>query len=180
MKKILGFVIGVVLFISLDSYALEKNQGYILIAINIEGGYIPTKATMTSKGFFNDITVKPLRPRLNYELIAVDSGVYTWDRIYYSSFRYVDLEDEEFSIKVEKGKINYGGQISVYSEMSNNQSEFLGGISVNFNNKSSKALAFLESQHSDLLKTYGVIYSGNQRDDFFVYARSLGEHKNED
>jgi len=177
-KKIL-FRIIIVLFPTLLSTtvlaieALEEGEGYILIALNIERGYIPSKVTLSGEGWGNNLQYENLRANMNYWLEPVSAGTYQWDRLYLSKRSYLDVDEQNYKIKVEAGKINYAGHLSLYTEMSKYRDDLTGGARYYFNNRSSKAQTFLESNFAELLNKYKIVYSGHEKDHFFNYVSQL-------
>lgn len=150
---------------------LKKDEGYILIAIYVESGYLPTKITLEGTGWGNDITIKDLEGYNNYRLLAVSEGTYKFDRIYLNRKNYFNIEEQEFELKVVAGKVNYAGDLSIQTGMNSGHSgSTLDGAMFFFNNKSSQALKYLEKNHIEHLKNYPLNYSGRQRDHFFDYV----------
>jgi len=156
---------------------LKSGEGYVLIALNIEAGYVPHKVTLDGDGFFSGLMFKDLGGYNNYWLVPAKAGTYTWDRIYLDGRHYLDIGDDNYSIKVEEGKINYGGHLSLYTEMNAFQSELLGGARTYFNNRSTRAFAYLSANYTELVDKYPLHYSGSYRDHFFNYLNDL--EKNE-
>ena len=157
---------------------LKEDQGYLLVAFNVESGYLPAKVELDSEGLFSaDLIFRDIQGNNNYWLIVADAGEYTWDKLWLSKRLYIPVAEREFKIRVEAGKINYGGQLSLYTEMNVNQNQLLGGARTYFNNKSSHALNYLIKNAPDLYNKYPVIYSGNYRDYFFEYFKSIGGEK---
>ena len=153
---------------------LDNDEGYLLLAFTLENGYRPIYVTLKSDSVFGDhVKMEPIYMNTNYKLVSLEEGTYYWDRIYFTEQHYMDISDFDFTISVKKGKINYGGHLALYSEMNMQQSEFLGGARFNFNNKSSKALFYLEKEYAKLLAQYELIYTGNENDHFYNYIQSL-------
>ena len=159
--------------ITLAIESLKEDEGYILVALNIEQGYIPSKVTISGEGWGNNLKYNNLSPYMNYWLEPVSAGTYQWDRLYLNKSSYLDVEDQSFKISVVPGKINYAGHLSLFTEMNGHKDDLTGGARYYFNNKSSKALIFLEVNFSDLLGKYQVVYSGHQKDHFFNYVTKL-------
>ena len=159
-----------------SSFALEpldKDEGYILIAIYIESGYLPTKVTLEGSGWGNDITVKNFKGHENYRLLPVEAGTYKFSRLYLDKRNYFDLEDREFVINVVPGNIKYAGDLSVQTGMNSGFSgSILDGAAFFFNNKSSLALNYLERNNLEVLSEFDLHYSGQQRDHFFDFVSS--------
>ncbi len=179
MEWLIRFCAVIFLSVLLQSNAtsiepLEENEGYLLVAFNVESGYVPSHVQLESGGFMgSSLKFDSLKPRDNHWLIPVDAGEYSWDRIFFTKRIYLNLEDSDFKIKVEPGKINYGGHISLYTEMNSNRDQLLGGARVYFNNRASKAMIFLDEQYPALMTRYETVYSGKQRDHFFTHVNSL-------
>ncbi len=175
------YLLSILLFIPFYSWSIEplkNNQGYMLVVLNVEQGYIPEFVTISESGAFGDtVKMESLSVNANFRLFAVDAGTYTWERLYFTKRHYIDLEDREFTVKVEPGTISYAGHLSLYSEMNASQSEFLGGARIYYNNRSSRALFYLELKYPELLKQYELVNTSDENDDFIPFARSL-ENKN--
>lgn len=167
----------VLFFLPLKTSAIEpltEGQGYMLVVLNVEQGYIPDFVTITEDGAFGDtVRMESLAVNANFRLFAVDAGTYSWERLYFTKRHYIDLEDKEYKIKVEPGTVSYAGHLSLYSEMNASQSEFLGGARLHYNNRSSRALYYMEYKYPELLKQYPLIYTGDKNDDFLQYVTSL-------
>lgn len=174
LNRIASFIF--LMLFSFSSPAIEKldeDEGYILVAFNIEQGYIPTYVTLSGEGWGNNLRYDDIDSTTNYWIEAVSAGTYQWDRLYLAKNIYLDIEDAELTIKVEAGKISYAGHLSLYTEMNVDRDSLIGGARFYFNNKSSKAMEYLENNFSELIQQHGVIYSGQQRDNFFDYASQL-------
>ena len=176
MKKLSIFII--LISLTINTFAIEKlkkNEGYLLVALNVEKGYLPKYVELSGEGLFSKtIKLDSLQPYLNYWLVRVKSGTYRWEKIFFNKRLYLDIDDSNYDIKVKSGKINYGGHLSLYSEMNSSRNEILGGARLNFNNKSSKALSYLEYEYTELLQNYELVYSGSEKDHFFNFLKTQG------
>ena len=155
---------------------LEPGQGYILVALNIEAGYIPSRVTLSGDGFFSRLQFKNLAGYNNYWLVPAQAGTYTWDRVYLDKRNYLNIADNEFSIEVKEGVINYGGHLSLYTEMNAYRTQLLGGARTYFNNRSARAYEYLSINHKPLLDKYPLSYSGEYADHFFNYVTQLEQN----
>lgn len=152
---------------------LSKDEGYILVAMKIEQGYVPSHITLDTEGWLSDLRFEKLKSNYNYWLVVVDAGSYTWNRVYLGKQTYIDLADQKYVINVEAGKINYAGHLSMYTEMNGSLNYLIGGARFYFNNKASQALEYMESSYPEVLAQYNLNYTGKEKDHFFEYAKAI-------
>jgi hypothetical protein len=152
---------------------LSNDEGYILVAMKIEQGYVPSHITLDSEGWLSDLRFEQLKSNYNYWLEVVPAGRYTWDRVYLAKRTYIDIADHKYVINVEAGKINYAGHLSMYTEMNGSLDTLIGGARFYFNNKASKALYYIESSYPEILAQYNLNYTCKEKDHFFEYAKAI-------
>ncbi|WP_137221504.1 hypothetical protein [Shewanella sp. MEBiC00475] len=152
---------------------LNNDEGYILVAMKIEQGYVPSHITVEGEGWLSDLKFEQVKPDYNYWIEVVPAGRYTWDRVYLGKRTYIDIADQKYVINVEAGKINYAGHLSMYTEMNGSLDTLIGGARFYFNNKASKALYYMESNYPEVLAQYNLNYTGKEKDHFFEYAKEI-------
>ncbi|MCL1146321.1 hypothetical protein L2747_09965 [Shewanella marinintestina] len=172
-QKLLLLLSVIFTFPALAIEPLEKDEGYVLVALKVEQGYLPTYVTLSGEGWGNGLKYDLKPTSTNYWLEAVEAGTYEWDRLYLNKDVYLDIEDAELTIKVEPGKINYGGHLLLHTTMNASRNSLLGGARFYFNNKASKAMTYLDNNFPSLVKDYDLIYTGEHKDHFFDYAKQL-------
>ncbi|GGP56404.1 hypothetical protein [Shewanella saliphila] len=152
---------------------LDDDQGYILVAMKIEQGYVPSHITLDTDGWLSDLRFEDVTSNYNYWLEVVDAGSYTWDRVYLGKRTYIDVAEQGYVINVEAGKINYAGHLSMYTEMNGSLNFLIGGARFYFNNKASQALEYMEASYPEVLSQYNLNYTGKEKDHFFEYAKAI-------
>jgi hypothetical protein len=157
-----------------NTFADEKllaNEGYVVINIIVKDA-LPQSVKIKSSNFLGEnYTKSDLKVGENFELIKLPEGEYYWSRLNLKNGRYFDLEDNNFTLKVIAGKINYSGHLLV-----DVNSKFSTG-SFDYVNRSSVVIEQLESCCSELLNFITLIYTGRSVDPFIEFFQRISNEK---
>src|SRR5262249_54706093 len=109
-----------------------------------------------------------LEPGHALRTIVVRSGEYRWSglRIHgaYGIVRYRVDRDEEWTLRVVAGRINYPGTLVIHKRRNAIGSALAGGVE----NRSARTWLELKRSAPELLARYGVSYGGAQPDAFLA------------
>lgn len=157
-----------------DIPKLSSGQGYLLLGVHVHN-IIPHKIMLKGDSFLSTESITVLEPGDQYRLLALDPGTYTYEKVFQNAHLnknfYWNLENLKYSLKVEAGKINYGGHLITELKMSD-------ANIFSFRNRSNRALTFLRICCDSILKSTPLIYSGNYPDPYFDHAlRVEGDKK---
>ncbi|MDE2236172.1 MAG: hypothetical protein KGK44_11600 [Gammaproteobacteria bacterium] len=103
--------------------------------------------------------------------ISVSPGTYYWDRFEYATVgnyaSYVDFThgESQLSFTVKPGTVSYAGDLYIQDHSQ--------GYDVRLLDHSAMLLGDLNEQEKQLIRKYGISYTGRGRDQFFSYYFSL-------
>lgn len=124
-----------------------------------------------------DHRLEPVEPGRTFEVVEIRGGDYQWSEIslphYDLPFRRVVADDERWRFRVERGAVNYIGQIIV------NERRGTDYVDVRLVNRIAADYPELQQRLEPYLKCYPLVYSGAVRDDFLEeYKKLLPEDNN--
>lgn len=152
------------LFLSSTVYALEKDKTYILFAIDsddyIEELNISGEASFTVEKLNTDTLIK-------FYLLEASAGDYYFSSLKTGIGKARLNDDFSWDFDVVKSKVNYVGHMEV-------NLEYIGTLHAGYSrvelaNKSSFAIEYLKSNHSELFDKKNLVYQGPGKDDFIDF-----------
>jgi len=150
---------------------LGSNEAYLLLAVHVHD-VVPHKIMLKGDGLLSSESMTDIVPGDQYKLISVAPGKYTFSKIYQNKLlkdAYWNIEDQEHTITVKPGVINYGGHL--ITELG------FGDIAhFRMKNRSSLALEYLSNCCGDLLNAYKLDYTGLVSDPYLKFAQEKGSN----
>lgn len=144
---------------------ISKDHGFLLL--NIESN-IDLKEIFLYGTEFISLTGKDIQAGSNYILVDLKAGEYTFTKIRLDNNWYINLEEEHWTVDINKGQVNYVGHLELV------RARHSGRVSkVELVNRSSEALEYLENSYPSILAQHSVNFSGFGEDDFFTLASSM-------
>ncbi|MEM7430727.1 MAG: hypothetical protein AAF351_02190 [Pseudomonadota bacterium] len=146
---------------------LGSNDGYLVVGIDISGMSYDYLAIdkRGSIGFSHKFKSETMSRGMNYRIIKLPAGTYYWRRLM-GNFRYrLILDREIFEMKVEPGKINYGGDIFINWRW--------GSSDIRMANRATSAVEYLSECCQHLLGDLPLVYARGGGDPFLDYLATL-------
>lgn len=139
---------------------LDEEMGYLLMAVDTN---VDLKSiTVIGERNFK-LTSEDLRRGSNYILIDMPEGSYHISQVNQRNWLgeyYVTLEEEYWTVNIERGKVSYIGDMTIRSSRFNLSGRFI------LVNKSSFALEFMEREFPNILANRTMVYRGPGKDTF--------------
>lgn len=144
-----------------SDYALDKNQGFVYLGINVEGLLYGLKLTGVESHTLENIEVGE-----NYYFIKLKKGRYRWSKAYPNADTkrvYFSIKDEvEFTVK--EGVVNIAG---MYFLVENQGEEIVSRMT----NRYAGLIDRLESSHPTLMRMFPVKNAYFGDDKFYEFYR---------
>ncbi|MCG9737976.1 hypothetical protein L1D32_07400 [Shewanella insulae] len=149
---------------------LAENSGYLLIGVETNWGLHSILIGGDNKLM---LTERDLKFGSNYILVDVPAGNYRIEDVKFGRYVYMELEEGYWDFEVRPNQVSYVGDLNI---------EIQGlweitSAEIILENRSTKALRFLESSFPNILQSRQVRYSGPGEDNFLEFAEGLGESK---
>lgn len=147
--------------------ALEDDEGYLVVAANIEG-YIPRNLTLSGESIFQGgYLMEELTLGNNIRIIKMNAGIYHWSKLKINKTYLFELEEDKYSLKVEAGKVNYAGHliVNVYPQY--------GTADFRFVNRASQVFDEMKDCCAELLEQKSLVFNGTGADPFIDYFSEL-------
>lgn len=151
-----------------DLAPLEADEGYLVVGIDIKNIFWVNIA-IDRDGTLGDahrINTDGLQTELMYEIVRLPAGTYHWKRMELKNHSWFSLEEHDFPMKVEAGRINYGGRFVGRGRAN-------GRASFEVLNRASAAIRYLEDCCHELLARYPLQSGAIDEDPFVEYYASL-------
>lgn len=141
--------------------SIEENEGLAIISAYSYG--VAPKMTLVGDGLLNSIKIGPLVYDQHFEIRKLSRATYRWERVELgfdgfalqdsnidvagtTTYSFYDFVDEDFSFKVEPGKLNFAG-VFIFEQKD-------GGARGDLYDRSSILIRLLEEQYPYLLTRY--------------------------
>ncbi|KIO36550.1 MULTISPECIES: hypothetical protein [unclassified Shewanella] len=149
---------------------LAENSGYLLIGVDTNWGLHSILIGGDNKLM---LTERDLKFGSNYILVDVPAGHYRIEDVKFGRYVYMELEEGYWDFEVRPNQVSYVGDLNI---------EIQGlweitSAEIILENRSTKALRFLESSFPNILQSRQVRYSGPGKDNFLEFAEGLSESK---
>lgn len=150
---------------------LDEQSGYILLSVDTK---IDLKSISMAGPKSLQITQDDLSAGSRFMLVEVPAGVYDFTEVRYISYIHVTLTEGAWHFRVEPGKINYIGNLTIKaSGLFAALGFYTFEPSVLLENKSVDALEFMQKNFPNILAARPLVYGGAGSDYFFPYAQKI-------
>jgi hypothetical protein len=152
---------------------IGPDQGMLVLVIDTSTSFQRLKFKKPGDVFATVATMNVPQGR-SVRFISIPPGTYYWDRFEYATLgnyaRYVDFThgETQLAFRVKAGTISYPGDLYIQGHSD--------GYEVRLLDHSAMLLGDLNEQEKELMRKYGISYTGKGRDRFFVYYFSLKSH----
>ena len=140
-----------------ESIKLDYKEGYVVIDTDV-------RRTVADWRLEGKVSMGELPLGRNLRLMPMKAGSYQWTEIsvpYYNLPHALDLSDDQrWSFKVERHKINYFGTLIVAEDRGSDS------VDARLVNRAAQVIELLMEQYPEHLALYQLQYAGSKRDDF--------------
>lgn len=148
---------------------LDSDMGYLLIGVDTNSSI--DKLFMSGQRSVL-VTRKDLGYGKSYILLDMPAGKYTIDKVVFSNYWRVELEEGHWGFEVSPGQISYVGHLDV-----NTYSHYPFRTALELENRSSEALVYMTENYPTILNSRLMHYDGPGEDPYFEHIRKLSSKK---
>ncbi len=149
---------------------ISPDQGMLVLVIDTSTSFQRLKFKKPGS-VFATVAAMNIPQGRSVRFISIAPGTYYWDRFEYATVgnyaSYVDFIHAETRLKftVKPGTVSYPGDLYIKDEGD--------GYEIRLLDHSAMLLGDLNDQQNNLIRKYGISYTGKGRDQFFSYYFSL-------
>jgi len=150
--------------------SIGPKQGMLVLVIDTNTSFQRLKFKRPGDVFSTVATMNVLQGR-TVRFISIPPGTYYWDRFEFATLinyaTYVNFTNgkSQLAFTVKPGTISYPGDLYIQSHED--------GYDVRLLDHAAMLLSDLNGQQRELIRKYGISYTGNGRDRFYSYYYSL-------